>query len=509
MAKQVGKSKRIQTFYIDTLTKGMDVATDPMALKQAAQAIENMEFDSEGEQLKTRRGLGTPIQTFEADIYYVWYDYGMNDYIIFLKNKKVYTYEVGKAPVFIGTIEGDLTHRPQLVRFTNANGTKLLMAVGGTMHYYEYSGTSIVTDEKYPVCDIIMERFSRVLVAESSNNDIKYSGIADPLNWTENSNDPSAMKDLEVGDVSGVVGLYPLASELICFKENGRIYRVANEPEDWNVTLVGTDSDFISRDAVTNLGEDAVYFSRQGLRSLETAETYGNFTNDEIGEAMNPEMKKDTSDPWMFKSQRTHQLFINPNNKETVYVYHYQLGDKSQPGAFTKWIFPAPVASIAEGLENTLVAVGTELFSLSSTNHTDVVGGKEYKIHQRIVSGVCYDLNLMTLYRSHLMVESDEAGSAKLTVNEVTWNWNWTADKQREEFKTQIRADQMTFTFETDNIITWKFWDAIIVMQYVTMVSDSSSSGGSSGGWGSGKKGGWGQGTFEGVTGDSGGSPYG
>lgn len=477
----------------------MDVSTDPQHLETTSvQVLENMEFDAEGNRLMTRRGLGKPIYTFPADILHIWYDYELNLYVIFLKNKNVYTYEYGKTPTFIGVINGDAIHRPQLARYTNANGTKLLIASGGTMQYYEYSGTSINTNESYPECDTIMERFSRILVSHTGSNNIKYSGIGDPLNWTINSNDPSAMKDLDVGDVSGVGGIYPLASELIIFKQNGRIYNVANEPEDWNVRLIGTDSDFVSRDAITNLGEDIVYMSRQGLRSLATSTTYGNFTNDEIGEKMNPEIKKDTSDPWLFKSQRTHQLFINPNNKENVYVYHYQLQ------AFTKWIFPAPVQTIAEGLENTLVGVGREMFNLSHDNHTDCINGVDHKIHQKIVFKKVVSLNTMNLYRSHMEVECDTAGTAKLSVNDVSWDWNWTEDKQREEFNTQIRADEMTFMFETDDIITWHFWAVIIVQQTVTMVSSGSSSSGSS--WSSG---GWGQGTFEGIQGNSGGSPYG
>ena len=481
----------------------MNVAIDPWSLyekKNMAQSIENMEFDAEGNRLKTRRGLGSPLYTFPADILYIWYDYGLNSYIIFLKNKNVYTYEYGKTPVFIGQINGDTTHRPYLARYTNANGTKLLIASGGTLQYYDYSGTSINTDDKYPVCDTVMERFSRMLVTDASTNNIKYSGIADPFNWTENSNDASAMKDLDVGDVASVTGIYPLASELILFKSNGRIYKVANEPEDWNVNLIGTDSDFISRDAITNLGNDVVYFSRQGLRSLSTTETYGNFTNDEIGEAMNPEMKSDTSDPWMFKSLRTHQLFINPNNGKNLYVYHYQLK------AFTKWIFPTPIQTMAEGIEKTLVGCGKELFTLTEENHTDVVAGKENKIHQRIVSAILWNQNLMTLYRSHLMIESDKPGSAHLQVNDVTWDWNWTMDKQKEEFKTQIRADNMTFTFETDDIITWHFWLAVVVLQYVTMTSTTSSGSSRGKGWSSSK---WGQGTFEYGGDNSGGSPYG
>ena len=481
----------------------MDVATDPWLLhskENRAQVIENMEFDSEGERLMSRRGLGSPLYTFPADILYIWYDYGLNNYIVFLKNKNVYTYEFGKTPTFIGTINGDVTHKPQLARFTNANGTKLLISSGSKLQYYEYSGTSINTNEQMPECDEVMERFSRVLVTHSSTNNIKYSGVLDPTNWTENSNDASAMKDLDVGDVSAVVGIYPLASELIVFKANGRIYKIANEPEDWNVTLVGTDSDFIARDAMTNLGEDVVYFSRQGLRSLQTTETYGNFKSQEIGESMNPEMKKDTGSPWLFKSQRTHQLFVNPNNGPVIYVYHYQLG------AFTKWIFPRPIQTISEGTEKTLVGCGKELFELSSSNHTDVVAGKENKIHQRIVSAILGDLNVMTLYRSHLIIDSEDAGTAKLTVNDVSWNWNWTKEKQREEFKTQIRADKMTFTFETDDIIVWHLWAAVIVQQYVTMTSEGSSSGGGSS-WSKGSS--WGQGTFDGSVSDSDGSPYG
>ena len=159
----------------------MDIATDPWLLytkNNRAQVIENMEFDAEGEQLVSRRGLGSPIQTFDSDILYVWYDYGMNDFIISLKNKNVYTYELGKTPVLIGVMNGGVTHRPQLARFTNANGTKLLIASGSNLQTYEYSETGLNTSEQYPVCDTVMERFSRILVTESSTNNIKYSGIA-------------------------------------------------------------------------------------------------------------------------------------------------------------------------------------------------------------------------------------------------------------------------------------------------------------------------------------------
>lgn len=498
MAKQVGKSKRVKEFYVANLTDGMDVSTNAMDFSEkAAQVIENMEFDSGGAKLRTRRGLGRPLYSFDSDIFYIWHDYGLGSYIVVLKNKKVYAYEFGRLPVYIGDINGDVEKRPQIIRFTNETGTKLLIASGGPLQYYEYKGSSINTDDKMPQCTTVMERFSRVLVSNISSNDIKYSGIANPLNWTENSNDASASKDLEVGDVSGVGGIYPLSSEIILFKVDGRIYRIANEPEDWNVTMVGEDSDFISRDAITNIGEDVIYFSNRGLISLKAAETYGNFSVKEVGEKMNPEMKENIGNPWIFKSPRTHQLFINPNDGNTIYVYHYQLN------AFTKWVFPSKIHSISEGASETLVGCGNELFSLSFENQTDVVGNNESLIHQKIVSRRLLDLNIMTLYRNYIKVESQEAGSATLTVNDVSWKWKWTRKKQREEFKTQIRSDDMTFTFETDSTIIWWFWEAIVVQQYANMVSTDSSSSSSGG------KSKWLQGTFDGSVSDSDGSPYG
>lgn len=61
MAKQVGKAKRISEFAVKSLVGGMNIATDPMDLKETeAKVIENMEFDAEGSELKTRRGVGKP-----------------------------------------------------------------------------------------------------------------------------------------------------------------------------------------------------------------------------------------------------------------------------------------------------------------------------------------------------------------------------------------------------------------------------------------------------------------
>jgi hypothetical protein len=495
MAKQVGKAKRISEFAVKSLVGGMNIATDPMDLKETeAKVIENMEFDAEGSELKTRRGVGKPLFTFSSDISYIWYDYELNLYLVFLKDKSVYRYEPNKQPILLGKLNGDTTSQPCVCRF----GTKILIASNKTLQIYEYSGSTLQTSEKYPVCDYVTERFSRVLVSQSSTNNIKYSAIGDPTNWEQDSNDASSAKDLDVGDISGIKGIYPLSTDLVVFKDNGNVYRVANEPEDWNVTLVGQNSDFINNDAMTNLGKDVCYLSRTGLRLVSATEIYGNYTNAEIGEKCNPAIAKMNYAPWVTKLDRTDQLLINPNSGSVVWVYHYRLG------AFTKWIFPSNVNSVAEGKEMVLLGMDNKLYSLSTENDNDE--GKV--IHQKIVSKEKKDIFILTLYRSVLELTADKAGSAKLTCNGVSWNWDWTAEKQKEEFKTQIRDDTIVLTFETDSVITWRYWDAILVQSYVAMTSVPS--GGSGGkGWGSGKKKKWGQGNFVGPSSSGGGSPYG
>ena len=475
----------------------MNVSVDPLWLEEnEAQLIENMEFNSDGERLRTRRGLGAPLYSFESDVLYIWNDYELNMYIIFLKDGSIYKYEVGKLPVLIGKLNGDTSHHPSVARY----GTKILIASGSTLQIYEYNETTVNTDSSYPICDTVMERFSRILVSMRGSNNIKYSGIGNPTNWTQVTNDASSCKDIDVGDISGISGIYPFVTDILVFKENGNVYKVSNEPEDWNVIQVGVNSDFITNDAMTNLGGDVIYLSRKGLRSSSASETYGNYTESEIGEKCNPIIEKETGSPFISKLIRSRQLIVSPNSGSALYVYHYNIK------AFTKWTFPVSISTICEGVESVLVGAGPCIYQLSANNKTDTVDSVSHPIHQTILSREIPDLSTMTLYRNYIRISSDNQGSAKLTVNSVSWDWNWTIDKQREEFKTQIRSDNMTFKFETDDIITWQFWEAIVVQQYVKFQSTNGNDRGGSSSWSKNK---WGQGTFAGTVTSSGGSPYG
>ena len=115
MAQKRGKTKKIVTVKLDDLTGGMNIAKSPEFIKDnEVVRLENMEFDVVGSKLRTRRGLSTPLASFNSPVTHVYNDYEMNDFFVFLKNKEVYRYEFGKQPVLIGKINGD-AERPFLL----------------------------------------------------------------------------------------------------------------------------------------------------------------------------------------------------------------------------------------------------------------------------------------------------------------------------------------------------------------------------------------------------------
>lgn len=469
MAKKVGKSQRIQTVTLIDLTGGMNVAKSPEFLKQnECVNLENFEFDIEGDKLRTRRGLGSPLHTFDSPITYIYNDYEMNDFFVFLENKKIYRYEFGKTPQFIGTLNGD-AKRPTCTKF----GGHLLMASGGKLQKYNYQTVSEIAES--PNADIVFTRSGRVVVSKSGQDLLIYSSIGDEEDWHENSNDDSARKDVNVGykDGGDIVGVAELATDLLVFKNNGLIYTVQNEPSDWNIMQLGSKSDFISRHACTNLGKDVVFMSTTGLKSYATSLTYSNFEPKDIGEKCNPLIKRRIDNPFIFDLRRTKQLAISGDSGNTVYVYHYGLK------AFSKWVFPHKITSICENRYHVLVSMNDNdtsgsLYELRWDNHDD----NKTTIHQEIKSGEIRDTHQMNVYRTYIDVMSDTAGSGDISINETVIHHTWTTEEQQKEFKSQIRSPKLQFKFETDSNIVFKFVSFDIVKENEALVSQGSSSSG-------------------------------
>lgn len=501
MAKKVGKTQKVQTVTLVDLTGGMNVAKSSEFLKEnECVNLENFEFDIEGDKLRTRRGLGAPLYSFNSAITYIYNDYEMNDFFIFLKNKQIYRYEFGKAPTLIGTLNGD-AERPTCTKF----GGNVLIASGNKLQKYNYQNLTEVSQS--PNADIVFSRAGRVVISKSGQDLLIYSAIGDEEDWHENSNDDSARKDVNVGykDGGDIIGVAELATDLLVFKNNGLIYTVQNEPSDWNIMQLGSKSDFISRHACVNLGKDVVFMSTTGLKSYATSMSYANFEPKDIGEKCNPHIKRRVDSPIISDLRRTKQLIVSGDSRNTVYVYHYGLK------AFTKWTFKHNITSICENRYHTLISMNEsdtvgKIYELSWNNKTD----NGQAIHQEILSGEIRDTHDMNVYRTYVDVLSDMSGTADISVNKVVMHHSWEPSDETKEFKTQIRDHKLQFKFETDTNIIFKFVSFDIVMEREAMVAQNA--GGSSrrgSGFGAKKKSSSSHDDFLKGVNSSGGSPYG
>lgn len=467
MAKKVGKSQRIQTVSLVDLTGGMNVAKSSEFLKEnECVNLENFEFDIEGDKLRTRRGLGSPLFSFNSAITYIYNDYEMNDFFIFLKNKNIYRYEFGKQPQLIGKLNGD-SERPTCTKF----GGNVLIASGDKLQKYDYQNLSTI--DQSPNADIVFSRSGRVVVSKSGQDLLIYSAIGDETDWHENSNDDSARKDVNVGykDGGDILGVAELATDLLVFKSNGLIYTVQNEPSDWNIMQLGSKSDFISRHACTNVGKDVVFMSTTGLKSYATSMTYSNFEPKDIGEKCNPYIKRRVDNPFIFDLRRSKQLMVSGDSRKTVYVYHYSLK------AFSKWVFPYDVTSICENRFHTLVSMNEndssgKIYELSWQNTSD----NGIPIEQEILSGEIRDTHDMNVYRTYVDVLSDVSGRADISINKVILHHTWEPSDETKEFKSQIRSNKLQFKFETSTPLIFKFVSFDIVMEREAMVSQNSTS---------------------------------
>lgn len=465
MAQKRGKTKKIVTVKLDDLTGGMNIAKSPEFIKDnEVVRLENMEFDVVGSKLRTRRGLSTPLATFNSPVTHVYNDYEMNDFFIFLKNKEVYRYEFGKQPTLIGKINGD-AERPSCCKWKGS----LLIASGAKLQEYNYQ--TLKTIDSSPNCDIVFTRSSRVVVVKTGSDLLIYSAIGDVNSWNENSNDASARKDVNVGygDGGDIVAVAELASDVLVFKSNGYIYDVQNEPEEWSITLLANNSDVVSRHACDNINSDIVFVSTRGLKSVKSSQVYANFNVMDIGDNINPELKNNVTKPFISDLRRTKQMVVSGSCGREMFVYHYWTG------GYAKWIFPYNVTSICENQYHVLLSMNTDethgaIYEFDFKYTTD----NGYSIHQLIQSKEMRDTHNLNAYRTYIDIQSEENdGRGYIYINDVQLTHKWTTTELQREFKTQILSPILKFRFETDDPIIFKYISFDIVVERESMVSAS------------------------------------
>ena len=408
------------------------------------QLCENMEYDLT-RKLKTRGGVSAPLINFDYPISAVYYDEDMNTYFVFQTNGEMYTTNL-YSKTLIGTLTG--SKRPICIKY----GGKIIIASGGKLNSYEYPAegqqhilTTLSSSPQY--CDIVFEKRGRVGAINFGEDDkIYFSAIGDETNWVDNPDDDSSGKWIEVGykDSGKIVSISKLADDIIVFKSNGKVYQVSNDYPDWQVYEVGTKSDCITHYATTNIGNDVVFLSLNGLRSLAGVAEFGNIKSNDIGDQFNSYFINNIQNPIFWHLKRKKQLICRSNSsKNEVGVYHYIYNTA------TVLKFPFIITDIIESPTEVIIASGYSLYEWSTDYETDVGTGTT------IVSKIIPKKLTMPYYKTLDMVDISiysklNTGVINLNINNTkSVNLTWGSSK-RIRYRTNFQDYSFNFVLTSE-----------------------------------------------------------
>lgn len=268
-----------------------------------AKAIETIEFNElgrcinlelNGNQLQTVSG--TAVLLTDETIHFTDCTYDTINSLIVLcgieydenevmTGRYVYTVKTdGTDLTKRGTLTGDIT--PGFAVWESG----VLIASGGKLQYW--NGTTLETLTNSPsVCNGVFTSHGRVVVYYGDT--VKYSAVGDETNWTEDDNDDSSSKFLQVGYKDGgtIISVVNLAQDILVFKDNNTAYHIAGQFPEWQVREISRnveDKGYRSTVALTN---SALVLGRTALNAITPTDDYGEMRATNLAQKVEPNIK--------------------------------------------------------------------------------------------------------------------------------------------------------------------------------------------------------------------------
>lgn len=363
------RNGQLQAIEFSDFTGGINSSVAPQLLApNEYKQIKNFEFDKNV--LVTRGGLSEALSTYAKDIVAVFYDESTNTFLVTLSDGKVYEENLVDTPTLAGELTGNA--KPHFCRFDG----KIFIASGGKLQYFSYVSHDLTTIAASKLCDFVFERFGRLVVTHSGDDNLYYSAVGDPYEtgWTENTNNDSSAKFIEVGykDDGDILSVMPISGDIAIFKTNGRIYSLSGEFPTWTIQMIGDQSDVITSDGISNLGSTIAFMTTSGLKSLEAVQVYGNFNvNTEFARKFNKSLVSGTVySPRLFNIPRKRQLLIQPDtssddDSKKIYCFQYDIG------ACVYFEFNVPITDMVDTKDDVIIASGKKLYRWSREYSTD------------------------------------------------------------------------------------------------------------------------------------------
>jgi len=337
-------------------------AQEMIESNELAQCL-NMDVDTSSGLLKVVDGnkniftppAGTSIKSLIYDkINKIWL-------VVDISNK-VYTINLtAEIPVLSATI-GTLTGALFPVYAAWESG--VLIASGGHLQYYD--GTALTTLSASPaVCTEVYIKSGRVLANDltaGNESNIYWSATGDETTWSDDSNDDSTSKWLEVGYKDGgkIIAFVPMSADVLVIKNNKCVYRVTGEYPNWTVVEISRNVDCSARLGYYPEGTSVYILGNGRMQYLDTSQFYGDIKAADVGTKVSTKLSAlDLDNPRMIYVPPLNQVWI-PLQQRYVLVYD----------CTTKSFFQRRF--VQEGIID-VVSVGTTIFIVRPSSICKVV----------------------------------------------------------------------------------------------------------------------------------------
>lgn len=444
----IEREQQMTAYNFSDFSGGMNTAQPPEQIADnEAELILNYEYDYN--RLRTRGGTSAPLVRVDDTIKSFYYDAATEAYLLFgagtdkIKGN-IYLAYIGEPATLLGQLTGN--ERPVCCKFDGC----IYIASGDKLQYFDYK--QLFTVESSKLCDNVFERFGRLVTTHRGDDNLYYSATGDAKSkdaWTDNSNDDSSSKWLEVGykDDGDIITCKPMANDLLVFKTNGRIYSVSGEYPAWNVSQVGEKSyaEDIQK-SIEIVGDSVAFITRNGIRSVDTVQTYGNFTMNEIGYKFNKSLTANISNPMCWNAVSKRQLIIRPSssNKKLLFIYQYNMM------AGYELVFPFDIDDMAETSNGIIILSGNALYRWSFEYATD--NGQPIKtklVTRRLTTAVAFYTR-----KYDIQIEGDVSGVVNLTAGKQSWKHLLKKPRRLKYLYDTLNSLQLTLSSESQHTIT-------------------------------------------------------
>lgn len=272
-----------QTVQLYDFSGGLNTTSsvDGIAANQLSECV-NMEIDSATNRLRTVAGT-TDVYLPERQVCAAAHD-SINHKMLYVDTEKTVYATDFSSSTSLGKLSG------ALYPITASWEDGLLIASGGHLQYYD--GKEMKTIDTSPAtCTGVYIRAGRVLV--TTGNEIRYSGVGDETNWTEDTNDASSSKFIEAGYKDGgqFLAMANLSSDILIFKNNRRAYRLSGEYPNWSVQEVSRNVECRGRRSVAAMAATVFAVGKSEAQALTTTQDYGDVKPQNIGTLVTRELQ--------------------------------------------------------------------------------------------------------------------------------------------------------------------------------------------------------------------------